>query len=430
MKNNLENSFHESLKDFEMPYNPKAWNSMRSKLDAKMPVKTNRVKWYVSAGVILVALVVSSLYFFPSNDTIENVNSVTKNNSIVTNQKEELNDKVLPQENKSALTIINEKDNNVPEDNTSSVQKNNDELVTSNVETKEEKPVQSTKTTITTDTDRKINGANNPSVNREENHDDEPATSIKEVVLPTIHSICVGESIKIENINDVKLVIGGPWFKEVITPHSSKSILFKNEGTYIIGTEEEGSEVKTFTVHKLPEADFSVYTDIKYEDGLPTVELINNSGKIATWKYNNITLRGAEVKAHFFKKGNHTVKMSVESFHGCKNSIEKEIYIDEKYNLLAVNSFIPQDIDIRKNTFMPFALTQRKDVQFTLIILDPNDGHVVYKTSDVTAGWNGIDQQTGQAVQYEKAYIWKVTIANPTPGENSEYAGTITPLTK
>jgi len=107
--------------------------------------------------------------------------------------------------------------------------------------------------------------------------------------------------------------------------------------------------------------------------------------------------------------------------------LTKSVYIDQKYNLMAVNSFMPASTDTRKNTFMPYALTQR-DTKFTLIIIDPIDGHVVYQTNDATAGWNGTDITTGSLVSYESAYIWKVIIETPEKNENNEYVGNIIPV--
>ena len=121
--------------------------------------------------------------------------------------------------------------------------------------------------------------------------------------------------------------------------------------------------------------------------------------------------------------------MTVKDANGCSSSITKSIRIYEKYNLMAVNSFIPEDIDDRNNTFMPFALTQR-NVKFNLIIIDPTDGHNVFQSNDATNAWNGIDKSTGNGVNYGMTYIWKVIIENAEPNENNEYAGNITPIQK
>ena len=81
--------------------------------------------------------------------------------------------------------------------------------------------------------------------------------------------------------------------------------------------------------------------------------------------------------------------------------------------------------DNRNNTFMPFALKQR-NTPFKLIIIDPNDGGIVFESSDGSFAWEGIDKRDGKKVNPKKAYIWKVTLLSPEKGEKSEYKGTIT----
>ena len=94
---------------------------------------------------------------------------------------------------------------------------------------------------------------------------------------------------------------------------------------------------------------------------------------------------------------------------------------------MAMNSFVPTDVDPAINTFMPYSLKVRGD-DFHMIIIDPADGHLIYETKDASKGWDGIDKQTGAMVKYESAYIWKVTIENRQIGESPEYAGTVVPL--
>ena len=72
---------------------------------------------------------------------------------------------------------------------------------------------------------------------------------------------------------------------------------------------------------------------------------------------------------------------------------------------------------------MPRALVERENVKFTMIIVSPEDGHIMYETSDASQGWNGVDRTTGEALPYQKTFIWKVTIENPEAGERPVYGG-------
>jgi len=425
MKDNLENSFQESLNNFEMPYNPSAWKSMRAKLDAKMPVKPTKTKWFVAAGVLLIAALTTSLFLFSNKEKTEKpVVAESSHKTTEKNTTENEAHSVVENEHQSD----NSPSENIPVDTNQpeEISKNDEQTITHNKDEKNH----SVNTNSSTDHSNDANSLdeNPPQPIKKE----QKTVAPEDLIIPSIASVCIGEEVKIENINDAEIVVGGPWFKQIIEPHSTVIITFKNEGTYVIGPEEadEGKNLKTFSVKPIPTPDFFIDADVKYENGLPSVRLISNSGQNTSWKFDETRMNGEEINPHFFTKGNHIVEISVEGTNGCSNSLEKNVYIEENYNLLAVNSFIPLDNDPRRNTFMPFALTQRKDVQFTLIIIDPTDGHTVFKTNDATNGWTGIDQQTGQEVQHQKAYIWKVIISNPVQGEDGEYAGTITPLKK
>ncbi len=429
MKNNLENSFKESFNNFEMPYNSAAWKNMRAKLDTKMPVKPTKNKWFVAAGILIIATLTTSLFLFSNKENSQK--------TVVAKTSQE--------------TTPNNRSNNTPENNSRSVNDNRSETTSTDdviVETIEPKEITNNdnEEQIATQSNDVKNELENTTSSTEQSNDvnrleklpsqspekEKKTVTPENLIIPTIASVCIGEEIEIKNINDAEIVVGGPWFKQIIEPHSTLTVTFKNEGTYVIGPEEadDGKNLKTFSVAPLPTPDFFIDSDVKYENGLPSIRLISNSGQNTVWKFEKTSLKGDEINPHFFKKGNHIVEISIEGANGCANSLEKNVYIEDNYNLLAVNSFIPHDNDIRRNTFMPFALTQRKDVRFTMIIIDPTDGHTVFQTNDATNGWTGIDQQTGQEVQQQKAYIWKVIISNPVQGEDGEYAGTITPLKK
>ncbi len=432
MKNNLENSFRKSLENFEMPYNPAAWTKMSAKLDATMSVKGTQLKWYVAAGVLIVTAFTSSLFFF-SSDHDDEKSTIAKK---IEQKQSSIEEKSNTADIKTVSTENTEKQ--IEENQSSNTGISTDEITNQLVEVQEK--IEANKTNATVEEEENVTKENKPkSINNNTKDSKAPVqdnkthtVAPKSIIIPTIPSVCVGEEIEIKNENDSEMLIGGPWYNKIIKPHSTAKLIFKNEGTYVVGPKDTDrvNSQKTFIVKELPTVDITIDENIKYKDGLPTIQLSSHAEGEITWEYENIISRGKQITPHFFKKGNHTIKITIEGENGCVNSSVKDIYIDENYNLMAVNSFIPNDNDIRRSSFMPYALTQRTDVRFTLLIIDPTDGHAVYQTNDVTEGWTGIDQQTGQHVKFEKAYIWKVIIDNPVKGEKGEYAGTITPLTR
>ena len=90
---------------------------------------------------------------------------------------------------------------------------------------------------------------------------------------------------------------------------------------------------------------------------------------------------------------------------------------------MATTAFDPKSLDVRNNTFMPRALIEREDLNFMLVIVDAKDGHVMFKTSDPSHGWDGVDRSTGSELDYMDTFIWKVTIENYEVGERPAYVG-------
>jgi hypothetical protein len=145
-----------------------------------------------------------------------------------------------------------------------------------------------------------------------------------------------------------------------------------------------------------------------------------------TWHSTNIlnTSTGKNVELLAFDKGFAIVEVQATGTNGCTAKEKEMIQIPSDYNLLAVNAFNPQSQDSRNNTFMPFALTIRQ-TPFRLIVLDPDNGGLVFESTDASNAWDGIDRRDGKLVPSNKAYIWKVVIQHPVQGEKGEYRGTI-----
>lgn len=165
---------------------------------------------------------------------------------------------------------------------------------------------------------------------------------------------------------------------------------------------------------------------ISYVDGLPRIHIkAETNATRMSWssdeRLSNAQYNAADLLA--FKAKTYTI--NVEGIlDGCKESARIKITANEDYNLLAVNAFNPQSRDERNATFMPYALTIRQ-TPFEMLIIDPDNGAIVYRTSDYQQPWDGIDMRSGQMVPSQKAYIWKVVLEQPLPKENSTYTGTI-----
>lgn len=431
MKESIEQSIKNSLDKHEMPYNGAAWTSMQAKLDAKMPVQPkSNFKWYVAASAIIVVAVASIIALNTFGDDSSEVDNKTAQNIDSKSSPEKIETNSIETErsvnhNASELTTNDENQSEtILEVNHINTDSEN-EFIGNQIVLNNETVHESTEGPRSSETSE---NSNSTSTNNSNNTNS--AVSSKPLILPTLNSVCEGDVVEIENKNNEPIVVEGNGLHYIVPANSKRSVRTKSSGNHTISALNSTNErsVSTFFVKESPSVDFTIDSDTKFEGGIPSTNMESVvPGQSFSWIYAGQKSTGREAVAHFYEKGDHVVTLTVTGSNGCKASLTKSVYIDQKYNLMAVNSFMPASTDTRKNTFMPYALTQR-DTKFTLIIIDPIDGHVVYQTNDATAGWNGTDITTGSLVSYESAYIWKVIIETPEKNENNEYVGNIIPV--
>lgn len=428
MKDNLEKAFKEKLDQFEAPYDASAWESMNSRLDAKQGAGGNSLlKWIIGSAAII-AVVSISAYFLNKNEaTNPNEESKIAEKTINKVTKTTTPDELENVENNSTIKQNKEEEGVVG--NSEPIENGNFDFVES--DSNEEEKVDRAAEEETSNLNEKHSSETQISENVQSN--DNAVSEIPKynfIVGKLINNkVCKGESIFIRNTgakNDIiKLQIDGNVFSlkkanaYEFTPDHSGSIQYLDGKNNVIAVEE-------FTVFENPNPEFNMKANI-YEKGLPITKCETYGDyESVVWSFgkNKHEIKGRKATHSFFKKGEHSVTLTVMDYNGCKNAKTKQVRIDDDYNLMAVDAFTPNGVDPRNKVFMPFALTQR-DVNFTLTIIDPRDNSVVYTTQDATKGWDGTDQRNGSMTPGETIYIWKVQLENPLPNERQVYAGTV-----
>lgn len=425
MKKTIENSIKESLNGHEMPYDPAAWTSLSTRLDHIMPTspKPSYLKWYLG-GAAAVAVIVTGTVLWKT--------TINHSEKSVAQQTETIDSRNTA--NSSTGISDNKNENNSNELSTSIPTNNSESTSKSSETTMENEVISGTEQTNSSsnqksssqegiDTPKKSSGNSPIDDQRTPYH----SATAKEIQLPEIGNICLGASVTVKNTNDVDLLISGGGTKVLVSAHKTVTFKPESDGKYSVGytSDNKFHSSPLFTVYAAPKAEITV-SDID-DNGLPTLELSTNSnGSSYSWDLGNGTGKYSEneVIAHYFNKGSYTVSLTVTGSNGCSDTETERITITEDYNLMAGNAIETNSSNIERNSFMPDALTVRS-VDFTMIIIDPNTGATIFETSDASNRWTGIDKRTGQLVELQKTYIWKVVLKNPVKGEKSEYSGTI-----
>lgn len=433
MKDNLEKAFHDSLKDYQEPYNPKAWENVSAQLGAPASVGgvSGALKWVLTtlaAGAVAFGV----YYFWPSNQ--QQSHRLADNHTTKTKVSPEGINRTQNQSNDG----VGAKDASTSSDQAT---QQPDVVVLSPISTGngQQETMQHEQESIEqshpVDANRKpLEGKEKNRSNNEtlaNNNGNNAGVKAKHYIagLIPVSSICEGQTITVTNPSNeqeqlVRFQNEGKWIvlqngdKYTFRPSHSEAIEFTDENGAVI-------QSQSIVVNTLPTVNFDVNANI-FEDGLPVAICRTlTEAKSYQWKSNHQqTLNGKAVTFNFFKEGDHMVTLKVVDGNGCSNEITKIVNIRNKYNLLAVDAFKPRSIDSRTNTFMPYALKVR-DVKFLLTIIDPTDNHVVFSSSDANNAWDGIDQTTGKMTKGNKIFVWNVHLENPLPNERPIYVGTV-----
>lgn len=179
------------------------------------------------------------------------------------------------------------------------------------------------------------------------------------------------------------------------------------------------------TVNAKPEAKLA-YT-VNEEAGFARVaEFANNSDNhiASQWIIDGKYYNEETPRIKFNHKGNYNVALIVKNDVGCYDTSKKVMTVDKEYNLMAPTGFTPNN-DGLNDEFIPLALKD-VDVAYTLEVVDPRTGGVIFKSSK--QGWDGVNSNTGRVAD-EGTYLWVVNLIKP---DNSKeiFKGNITLRTK
>ena len=419
MNKNIDELIKSALEGHEMPYDNNAWNSFEKKLNKpNAPFKSFKF-WFFGTSIIAVIIISSLLYFSSkqeekSNKPVEQKTDVIeKSNSQSTTSKKTKSEKTKGiQDEKISSNELEAKEDDKKETKTNLILPEVNEVLAKEI-TKDLK------------LDEEIA---NP---KKENSD--ITKKATEPDVPSFSNKCLGENLKVINKNDEGMTLIFPSGKKVsVAESATENIKLSEEGKYelLVNSKQKETYNSFFSVFENPRASLLVEDELNYETGLPIIRgEVQTFEETINWKVDKVvsasSSKAKTADFYFFEKGQFELEVIVSNDKGCSSTEIKTILISEDYNLLAVNAFNPLSDDRRKNTFMPYALTKRNSA-FSLIIIDTDDGGIVFESSDASNPWDGIDKRNGQLVNKNKAFIWKVTLTSPEKNEKSVYKGTIT----
>lgn len=432
MSKKLENTFKDKLENFEMPYDSAAWDQFSKKLDGAAPAMKS-YKNLQFAALIVGAVVIGSVIYFATSKEKESLTESKYNKELIEQQIDDAEGK-----NTNETFVADESGSKLIE-NEETVTNNDKNLGNSSVDVSKSELHPINKENANNNDAQQINNkehvkSQNSELSRGNTPGDDDSNEQKLVKKRFVagliknNQICEGDYLHITNndadnglvrirVEDTDLTLPSGQFTEIK--------LTKSEEVYFLDEKGNVLESQLITVHENPQIDFTFEANL-FEKGLP-VTFFDAYGSFRKYEWNfgnDQSTKGAKVQTNYYSKGSFDAELTVTDHNNCKTTKTRQVVIENDYNLMASNAFRPNDHDIRNNTFMPYALTQR-DVDFEMVIVDPKSHAVLFKTNDASKGWDGIDQRTGQMTAENKTYVWKVHLENPEPREKAIYMGTV-----
>jgi gliding motility-associated-like protein len=430
---NKSDSFEKQVKraveNYEAPFSADAWNKIESQISGNSAVGISNIRnWAFAAATV--AVVATGVWYFSGSDIDETTKFIE------------------PQSIEKVEESVASDDIEIIED--SSIEKEEIKIIPIDKKEREVKEISQEKEGVTSE---KIENADKPkkeiaiSENKDEKTETigqteiiqgnvEPAGETSEMLtvnwIISTNELCQGEElmVSINNVNEpVELIWDfgdGQTSKESKVYHS-----YTNPGFYTIKLRANSliSDGKVYREKKYIEVKANPHPDFSIEENenmalLPEVNFSNLTlyPDQIKWLFENEVIESENtVKKLFPFKGIYHIGIIVSNQYGCRDSIFKDLVIEEDYNLMAPNAFTPNE-DGMNDYFIPEAL-KLLGKKFTMQIISKN-GKVVFETKNIETPWNGKYNNKGYLLE-KGPYAWTVKLE-----DGSVYSGTVLLMTK
>jgi len=178
--------------------------------------------------------------------------------------------------------------------------------------------------------------------------------------------------------------------------------VYKNPGVYNITFSFNDKVCKTttvlpypITVYASPKADFSYPDEILISN--PEVQITNQTTVLTenkyTWEIDGSVTANKEVHPvfDFPKIGRYQITLIAQTPNGCKDEVTKTLEVKNDFNIYIPTSFSP-NFDGLNDIFIPVFSQYGLDAKsFEMEIFD-RWGHSLYRSKDITKGWDGLDR--------------------------------------
>ncbi len=198
--------------------------------------------------------------------------------------------------------------------------------------------------------------------------------------------------------------------------------------TTALGCSASITNVGYIDVYPGPTAAFS-YGPSQITETAPLVDFTDMStGAVTAWEWffdnpSAVPTDNVQNPSYSYTApGVYTVMLVVTNSFGCTDTAYNDLEVEPEYAMYTPNAFTPNNHDGVNDTFFPQGVGFDPD-NFEMFIFD-RWGNMIYKTKDISKGWDG-KVTGGDKVAQIDTYVWKIVTENYR-GDTKQYVGTVT----
>lgn len=394
---NFEKQLKQSLEAFQpnVSNQHKSWESVQNKLRAQ-----KRKKYFIAAGIAAIAFIATTIALLPNQEIIKPIIEPTK--------------QVQPEKN----IIDTAKPESTPE--VKSLQKNKTQKAKEEVikdQNNNDESELATESIIIPDTiiDKEPNI--DLAIDKVKPESKDFTESFEAKVSVENPSVCFGEKLNFKLNTKEPVSVVWHFSDGQNSEEPNPSILINKAGTYTAYVELTSlmsSKVQRFYIDSkikvFPKKEFDIEVSELSSDNFERKYRLDIVGAdVTSVNWIGHKTRNPELLLELNERGNYQYTAEVFDVNGCKYVLSKNFDVETDNNLLAPTAFTPNGDGVNDD-FLPEALNTLPAGKFVLQIINPSSGRMLFETSNPNNRWNGINPETGKAMQ-TGTYIWTAKVA-------------------
>ncbi len=417
MSQKFEKDIKKSLENFEVPYEPQAWDAISQKLDQN---HKGFGSYSIVLGLLSVFLAAGVWFYFANQEEAPEKKIIVKSNNkaftytVLPSEKPALSFENTPQaESLPSVEIKESKDKPQERRQEPSIQESNKQ------EPSEQEQIQSHKSTVSAPSTllpSKAQGSN-PS------QDQSLARLKREKVIDVSadffaqSSVCQGVEVEFGAPKNLDEKATYAWKISDGTSYKIERFthVFQTPGTYSVELTVSNKHLaKTHTrqirVYPIPSKDIEV--DFFEKDKLPVYQLNYASDDVSRilWQFEDGTSATTKTaQKSFLKAKDYQIEILVENKQGCQRQLTQTLQVEYPITLLSANAFSPNSDGVN-DFWLPELLKNTQVAKGFTVEVYTKSRSLVFRSNHPDQQWDGSLLNNTRKASVGETFMWQANV--------------------